>query len=79
MYYREVPNELVMQARGREISFSMEDNRHAEYAGPAPKLASFSGTGQKLGRYELKREKLNSSSFIRRFIVFNFFFFFLIA
>ncbi|XKL66902.1 hypothetical protein PGB90_010322 [Kerria lacca] len=45
----EVPNELIMQAQGREISFNMEDYRHAEYASAAPKT-TFTGTGQKLGR-----------------------------
>lgn len=45
----EVPNEFAMQVRGREISFTMEDNRHAEFVGSGPKSASFSGTGQKLG------------------------------
>lgn len=40
-----------MQAEGREISFNLEDYRHSEYAGSNPKTASFTGTGQKLGRY----------------------------
>lgn len=45
----EVPNEFAMQVRGREISFTMEDNRHAEYTASSSKSASFSGAGQKLG------------------------------
>ncbi|KAK7590321.1 hypothetical protein V9T40_001934 [Parthenolecanium corni] len=45
----EIPNELIMQAEGREISFNLEDFRHSEYVGSSPKSASFTGTGQKLG------------------------------
>lgn len=43
-----------MQAQGREISFNMEDYRHAEYASAAPKT-TFTGTGQKLGRLVLTK------------------------
>lgn len=45
----EVPSELVTQSQGREISFNMEDYRPAEYVSSAPKVASFTGAGQKLG------------------------------
>ena len=48
--YSEVPSELLAQAQGREISFNMEDFRHTTYVHTGPKVASFAGTGQKLGR-----------------------------
>ncbi len=41
-----------MQAEGREISFNLEDYRHSEYVGPS-KAATFTGAGQKLGRFEI--------------------------
>jgi hypothetical protein len=50
LYCSEVPSELLAQAQGREISFNMEDYRHTEYVNTGPKVASFTGTGQKLGR-----------------------------
>ena len=46
----EVPSELLAEAQGREISFNMEDYRHTEYVNTGPKVASFTGAGQKLGR-----------------------------
>lgn len=48
---REVPSELVMQARGREVHLDMEDHRHEDNGPPKQKLKAFGGKGNLLGRY----------------------------
>lgn len=45
----EIPNELLVQAKGGEVGLSMEDHRQEEYTAPKPKFKAFSGGGQRLG------------------------------
>jgi UBX domain-containing protein 1 len=51
-YGREVPMELVREARGSEVHLNMEDHRHEEYVPLKPKVKAFSGKGHVLGRYD---------------------------
>lgn len=50
---REVPMELVREARGSEVHLNMEDHRHEEYVPLKPKVKAFSGKGHVLGRYDI--------------------------
>jgi UBX domain-containing protein 1 len=50
-YGREVPVELVREARGSEVHLNMEDHRHEECVPVKPKVKAFSGKGHVLGRY----------------------------
>ncbi|KAF4526008.1 hypothetical protein B566_EDAN000800 [Ephemera danica] len=45
----EVPNELVQQARGREVHLDMEDHRNEDFVQPKHKLKAFGGKGHLLG------------------------------
>jgi UBX domain-containing protein 1 len=52
-YDREVPVELVREARGSEVHLNMEDHRHEDYVPLKPKVKAFSGKGHVLGRYDI--------------------------
>lgn len=47
---REVPNELVREARGGEVSLDMEDHRTEDYVQPKVPVKAFAGEGHMLGR-----------------------------
>ena len=47
---REIPQELVREARGKEINLNMEDHRANEYVKPKTSVKAFSGEGHMLGR-----------------------------
>jgi len=50
---REVPAELIREARGSEVHLNMEDHRHEEYVSLKTKVKAFSGKGHVLGRYDI--------------------------
>ena len=47
---REVPRELVRQAKGGEVNLNMEDHRQEDFVVPKVKVKAFSGAGNMLGR-----------------------------
>jgi len=51
--YREIPQELIKEAKGGKVELTMEDRRSEDYNPPKPKLVAFSGEGRTLGKYEL--------------------------
>jgi hypothetical protein len=55
---REVPVELVREARGNEVHLNMEDHRHEEYFPSKLKVKAFSGKGHVLGRYVISYPSL---------------------
>jgi len=48
---REIPQELLKEARGGKVELTMEDRRGEDYDPPKPKLVAFSGEGRTLGKY----------------------------
>lgn len=49
--YREVPQELLREAKGGEVHLNMEDHRHETFVASKVKVRAFGGKGHLLGRY----------------------------
>ena len=49
--HREVPRELIQQARGGEVNLNLEDHRHEDYVKPRTVVRAFAGEGHRLGWY----------------------------
>ena len=49
--FREVPNELIKEAKGGEVNLDMEDHRTEDYVQPKVPVRAFTGEGHMLGRY----------------------------
>lgn len=52
--FREVPNELIKEAKGGEVNLDMEDHRTEDYIQPKVPVKAFTGEGHMLGRYVKK-------------------------
>ena len=52
--HREVPRELIQQARGGEVNLNLEDHRHEDYVKPRTVVRAFAGEGHRLGWYALQ-------------------------
>ena len=47
---REIPQELIREAKGSEVNLNMEDHRDEEFKAPKKALKAFTGEGNRLGR-----------------------------
>lgn len=50
-FCREVPKELIREAKGGEVNLNMEDHRDEEFVPPKKTTKAFSGSGNRLGRF----------------------------
>lgn len=48
---REIPQELIRQARGREVNLNMADHRGEDFVKPKSTVKAFTGEGHMLGRF----------------------------
>lgn len=48
---REIPQELIRQARGREVNLNMADHRGEDFVKPKGTVKAFTGEGHMLGRF----------------------------
>lgn len=51
LFSREIPQELIREARGGEVNLNMEDHRAEDYVKPKVPMKAFTGEGNVLGRY----------------------------
>lgn len=51
LFFREIPQELIREARGGEVNLNMEDHRAEDYVKPKVPTKAFTGEGNVLGRY----------------------------
>ena len=66
VFFREVPNELIKEAKGGEVNLDMEDHRTEDYVQPKVPVKAFTGEGHMLGRYA-KNSCLEYGTFKRPF------------
>ena len=48
--FRQVPRELIREAKGGEVNLNMEDHRNEDYVKPKVPRKAFTGEGHTLGR-----------------------------